>query len=528
MNFFGFSGILIGVTSCALAIVVFLHNRRQSLNQVWALFALSVATWGVGAYMISRAQVVEEALLWWRFTHIGIILIPVFFVHFVYIFLDIKRRFGVYLTYAAGIFFLIADATPYFISQMRYVFGQFYYDSPPGTIYTPFVIFFGFAIIYTVDLLVRKYGEVSSLKQNQIRYFLWAISIGFIGGSTSFLPVFKIDIYPVFNFTVAFYPAIMSFAILKYGFFNIKVIATELLAIGISIALFVQIFFAESQTDIILRSLLFIFILGMGIWLIRSVYKEVKQREQIQKLAEELASANKGQEELIHTVSHEVKGGLAQAGAAFAAILEDDYAGNPEAMKEMLREALVQNKQEVERLEQTLMAFNPKLGTETYDMQEFDVKDALLEIVAHLKPEADAKKLALEVRADEAEKFTVKGDRAKIASRVLHNLIENAILYTPSGSITAALSKKNGKVVLSVQDSGVGITPDDMRALFTKGGHGKDAIKVNAHSTGNGLYLAKVIVEKHDGKIWAESAGANKGATFFVELPLHTGVSALR
>ncbi|MDP3725737.1 MAG: ATP-binding protein, partial [bacterium] len=513
-------GILIGVTSCALAILVFLHNRRQSLNQVWALFALSVAVWGAGAYMISRVQVVEEALLWWRLTHIGIILIPVFFVHFVYIFLDIKKRFGVYITYATGIFFLIANATPYFIFQMRYVFGQFYYDSPPGVLYTPFVIFFGLAIMYTVDLLVRKYNEVSTLKQNQIRYFLWAITIGFIGGGTSFLPVFNIDVYPFFNFTVALYPAIMSFAILKSGFFNIKVIITELLIIILSIILFVQIFFSVSQTDSIFRGMVFAFILGIGTWLILSVQKEVSQREKIEKLAGDLEESNKGQENLIHTLSHQVKGGLAQAGAAFAAILQGDYNDNPLKMTEMLKEALRLNKRDVASLEQTLLAFNPKLGTEAYEMQKFDFKDALLETVQNLQSEADGKKLAIALRINEKENYELTGDREKITSRVLHNLIANAIIYTPTGGFTVDLHKTDNKILLTIQDTGTGITPEDMRILFTRGGHGKDSLKVNAHSIGDGLYLAKVIVEKHGGRIWAESEGAGKGATFFVELPV--------
>ena len=55
--------------------------------------------------------------------------------------------------------------------------------------------------------------------------------------------------------------------------------------------------------------------------------------------------------------------------------------------------------------------------------------------------------------------------------------------------------------------------------LFAEGGRGKDSIKVNVHSTGYGLYIAKQIVEAHKGRIWAESEGAGKGSTFYVEFP---------
>ena len=58
-----------------------------------------------------------------------------------------------------------------------------------------------------------------------------------------------------------------------------------------------------------------------------------------------------------------------------------------------------------------------------------------------------------------------------------------------------------------------------MKRLFTEGGHGKDSIRTNVHSTGYGLYIAKTIVEAHGGTIRAESEGAGRGSTFIVEFP---------
>jgi len=134
--------------------------------------------------------------------------------------------------------------------------------------------------------------------------------------------------------------------------------------------------------------------------------------------------------------------------------------------------------------------------------------------------DADDKKLIIDIHINEKENYEIMGDHEKITSRVLHNLIENTIIYTPTGGFTIDLHKTNDKILLTIKDTGTGITPEDMQILFTRGGHGKNSLKVNAHSIGDGLYLAKVIVEKHKGKIWAESEGAGKGAAFFVELPV--------
>ena len=167
-----------------------------------------------------------------------------------------------------------------------------------------------------------------------------------------------------------------------------------------------------------------------------------------------------------------------------------------------------------------LDASNLKKGTVAYARKKFDFRTAIREIVLELKPIADEKRLAIELRIGEGA-FLFEGDEKKIRRHVLRNLIDNAIRYTPSGSVKVGLS--DGAVIrFSVEDSGVGIATDDMPKLFTAGGHGKDSIKVNVHSTGYGLFIAKQVVEAHGGRIWAESGGEGKGSTFIIEFPALT------
>jgi signal transduction histidine kinase len=73
---------------------------------------------------------------------------------------------------------------------------------------------------------------------------------------------------------------------------------------------------------------------------------------------------------------------------------------------------------------------------------------------------------------------------------------------------------------LSVADTGVGIAAEDMRRLFTSGGHGTHSTEVNPESTGYGLYIAKRIVDAHEGHLWAQSGGPGTGSRFIMELPL--------
>ncbi|MBD3254301.1 MAG: hypothetical protein GF383_04370, partial [Candidatus Lokiarchaeota archaeon] len=107
---------------------------------------------------------------------------------------------------------------------------------------------------------------------------------------------------------------------------------------------------------------------------------------------------------------------------------------------------------------------------------------------------------------------------------VITNLLTNAIKNTPSnGTITISSSNNNEYYTISVEDTGIGITEDEMPRLFTQFGKIERFGKgwdIEPGGTGLGLYIAKKIIELHGGKIWAQSNGRGKGSTFFFNLPI--------
>jgi len=108
---------------------------------------------------------------------------------------------------------------------------------------------------------------------------------------------------------------------------------------------------------------------------------------------------------------------------------------------------------------------------------------------------------------------------------VMSNLLSNAIKYTPNGGeITIKVEKLNNSAQISVKDTGIGLTKDEIKKLFKKFSKIRKPLTNNLEKyedgTGLGLHIAKEIVELHNGKIWAESGGKFKGTTFFVNLPL--------
>ena len=114
----------------------------------------------------------------------------------------------------------------------------------------------------------------------------------------------------------------------------------------------------------------------------------------------------------------------------------------------------------------------------------------------------------------------IMADRARI-SQAINNLLDNAIKYSPNGgTVTVELLRQATAVVVSVEDKGVGITPEKQKLLFTKFYRADEFLKLAVRGAGVGLALCKYIVEAHGGRIWAESQ-EDLGSTFSFSLPIY-------
>jgi len=223
MNLFALSGLLSGIACTIMAGLVYFTTRRRRVNRLWALFCLAVSWWGFGALLIGFTPDPQTALIWWRVTHIGIIFIPALFYQFVADFAQVRRPKPVALAYLAGLLFLLADATPWFISDVRWVFGEFYYDSPAPPLYVAFVVFFvGMMIVSHIELWRCWRRTTNRTQRLLIQWLLVGTLIGFAGGTTCFLPVFGIDLYPYGNFAVPLFPLIMTYALLRYRLIDVN------------------------------------------------------------------------------------------------------------------------------------------------------------------------------------------------------------------------------------------------------------------------------------------------------------------
>jgi signal transduction histidine kinase len=162
-------------------------------------------------------------------------------------------------------------------------------------------------------------------------------------------------------------------------------------------------------------------------------------------------------------------------------------------------------------------------GGMKYQMAAFDLEKAAKDLATDLSITAEKKGLKLEFVTDNKAPYTIYGDMEKLR-QVLLNIIDNAIKYTQTGSITVSLKEaaQAGYIVLGVTDTGMGISPEEKEKLFQKFSRGEGG-KTNTGGSGLGLYLAKTIVEAHKGHIAIDSPGVGKGSTFSIEFERYTG-----
>ena len=152
-------------------------------------------------------------------------------------------------------------------------------------------------------------------------------------------------------------------------------------------------------------------------------------------------------------------------------------------------------------------------------LESVSVLDILERVTSALQMQATQKEIGFNVEIPKDMPQTVEADQA-LLHQAVYNLVENALKYTPEkGNVTVRLKTKDNAMIFEVEDTGIGIEPDDLPRLFEKFYRGKQREARAQHGSGLGLAIVHSIAESHGGKVWVESK-LGKGSTFFLQIPL--------
>ncbi len=539
MNFFIFSALINAFIAGLLGIIVFLKNKKELTNQLFLGLSLSVIFWSLGYWQWLSAISEATALFWIRVFSISSLFIPVFYFHWILVFtgIDKQKRNSIKFLYLIVFIFFVFSFSSLFVNKVESKLFFSYWPTP-GILYTLYLIFIYLGLtIYSLFILWKQYQINIEPKKSSIKYIILGSLIGFGGGATNFFLWYDIPIPPYGNILVSLYPIVLAIASFRYGLFNIKVIATELLTFAIWAAVLIEVFLADTWRESIFEIGLLIFVVFFGILIIRSVLKEVRHREEMEKLANELEFTNqklketdKIRAEMYSFVSHQIKAPIGII-KGFAQLLCDGSYGK---IPKKAKETTIYIKTACDRLinltEMFLNLRRIEEGKMDYEFKEINLIDLAESVFKELKLLADQKNLEFKFECGEKE-IKVKVDEQRMR-QVFQNLIENSIKYTKQGFVKVNLrlttndrqpitDNQQQSVLFTVSDSGLGIKKEVLSEIFEQFKRAKETRQIQG--TGLGLYVAREIVKAHGGEIWAESEGENKGSIFYVKLSINDG-----
>ena len=232
-----------GTLSVLLGTFVYFKNRSSNVNKIGFLLSLSVSLWSWSLF--AKEVYIEKttAIFFIRLAYAGAIFIPTLFFHFVISLLNLSKNKLILSFYALSVIFLVFDFTPLFIKDIKPILFFRYYGIP-GKVFPLFVISFISIIGYSHYILIKHFRKAEGQTRNQIRYLLFAAIIGFLGGASTFLPNFNIEVFPFGFYLISAYVLIVSYAIAKHSLMDIHIVLKKgTTYILLSILLFIPLLF---------------------------------------------------------------------------------------------------------------------------------------------------------------------------------------------------------------------------------------------------------------------------------------------
>ena len=408
-----------------------------------------------------------------------------------------------------GILSLFSDLV---VKNIKYV-DTTIIEKEYGPLYPIFGLLFLFSLILSIIFSLFKYKDLKGVPQKQSGYFLLGLFLSFILGTFTNLicPFFKIgppNISQYGSLSLIFFIPLSAIAILKYHLFEIKVIFTEILVGIISFLLLINFLLSKSAFEYLWKGILFLCFLLVGYFLIKSVYNEIHQREKLQQAYEKLKELDRAKTLFLSIASHQLRTPLSIIKGYVSYLLGEE---KDKEKKNFLKNVYDANERLIHLVNDLLDISRLEAGRLELNLEKVDLKKLLEEIKNEMQPLAQKKKLQFLLKLPQKEVF-LKTDKEKL-KEVIFNLVDNAIKYTKKGKVILSLKKKKEKVEIEVQDTGIGISKEELPYIFDTFQRGKQAQKFHPYGSGIGLFVVKELTSALGGKIEVESE-PGKGSTF--------------
>jgi len=239
--------------------------------------------------------------------------------------------------------------------------------------------------------------------------------------------------------------------------------------------------------------------------------------DELRKSNEQLRDLDIAKEEFVSMASHQLRTPLTSVKGYISMVLEGDAGKITKMQRQLLREAFTSSERMVHLISEFLSVSRVQTGKFLVERRLIDLAKVVRQEVKSLETTAESRDLTLEFMSPHSPVF-VQADEAKIR-QVIMNFIDNALYYSKPGTTVDIALNVGSTVRLTVTDKGIGVPVKQQAKLFTKFFRADNARTQRPDGTGVGLYLAKMIIDGHDGKV-IFSSKEGEGSTFGFSLPL--------
>ncbi|MCH8821844.1 HAMP domain-containing histidine kinase [Patescibacteria group bacterium] len=237
----------------------------------------------------------------------------------------------------------------------------------------------------------------------------------------------------------------------------------------------------------------------------------------LRKNIEDLKELDKLKDEFISLASHNLRTPLTVI-KGYVSSLQEDSSLNTDARKQLVR--ISKSTKELETITETLLSLvSLEKGEKPIIKKQVDVVTLLEEIIGNMNEKILEKRInfVFELPQKSLPKIELEEERI---TQAFVEIMDNAIKFNKAnGKVIIKLHRESKNAVISIKDEGIGIPEEEKNKVFKKFHRTTDVLTYDYVGIGLGLYLAKLIIEAHGGKIWFDSK-AGEGSTFYVSLPL--------
>jgi signal transduction histidine kinase len=508
--------IISAITAVGVAFFLFINGKRQTANITLALGFLTTALFYI-SHVIGVNVSDPVVSKWVLMGNLVILFTGVFNYHSVLAFVNKEKEHHLILacSYAAAIilslFFLIFHNLFLFESVPKMYFPSYY---EPGVLnWVRLVFLFLILVPIAIHTLYEEYVTTPSIpRKKQIKYFIVTMIAGYSFGFVPNFLIYDIPIDPLWGIPFIIICAIpLTYGAVKYELFNVQVIAKQALLYSLAVGAVGGFITLLNYSSLWISEVY----PGFPTWTLALVSALLAVSASVI-VWRGLRESDFLKAEFITTVTHKFRTPLTYVKWASENLLDPNISF--EERKKQVEYIRSANEKLVELTNILTTASDAESTREfNYNLKPKNISETIESVAASMDDQLSIKKLSLIKNIE--PNLMARFDEHRIKF-ILQVFLENALHYsTPGGTITVTAAGSGKEIVCSVKDTGLGMSPDQISHLFTKFYRADEARKLDTEGMGMGLFISARIIEKHNGRIWAESEGPGKGSTFHLALP---------